>query len=188
MAGNLTKQAIRVSFIKLLNERPLDKITVKDVVVDCGVNRNTFYYHYQDIYDLLDVWMSTRLGMLKKSVPESKGWKEEVRVFLKFCQSHPQLVTNLLSTTSRSHLEQYIFTESDIFFYDYVRERTAGMPLSEESIRYIAQFNRYSFIGFFLKFTWEKMQTDVDESVDRLEKVFNAFIDSAAAQMERDPL
>lgn len=62
------------------------------------------------------------------------------------------------------------------------------MPLSEESIRYIAQFYRYSFIGFFLKFTWEKMQTDVDESVDRLEKVFNAFIDSAAAQMERDPL
>ena len=111
-----------------------------------------------------------------------------MRVFLKYCQSHPKLVTNLLSSTSRRHLEQYIFTESDIFFYDYVRERTAGMPLSEESIRYIAQFYRYSFIGFFLKFTWEKMQTDVDESVDRLEKLFNAFIDSAAAQMERDPL
>ena len=183
-----TKQTIQASFRTLLLAKSLDKITVRDIVEDCGLTRNTFYYHYQDIYDLLDVWMSTRLGMLKKSVPESKGWKEEVRVFLKFCQSHPKLVTNLLSSTSRSHLEQYIFTESDIFFYDYVRERTAGMPLSEESIRYIAQFNRYSFIGFFLKFTWEKMQTDVDESVDRLEKVFNAFIDSAAAQMERDPL
>ena len=183
-----TRQLLADSLKKLLQKKPLEKITIKELVEDCGVNRQTFYYNFQDIYDLLDVWMSTRLGMLKKSVPESKGWKEEVRVFLKYCQSHPQLVTNLLSSTSRSHLEQYIFTESDIFFYDYVRERTAGMPLSEESIRYIAQFNRYSFIGFFLKFTWEKMQTDVDESVDRLEKVFNAFIDSAAAQMERDPL
>ena len=184
----LTQKAILSTFEEMLEEMPFDKITVSALVRRCGVSSNTFYYHYQDIYDLLDVWMSTRLGMLKKSVPESKGWKEEVRVFLKFCQSHPKLVTNLLSSTSRSHLEQYIFTESDIFFYDYVRERTAGMPLSEESIRYIAQFNRYSFIGCFLKFTWEKMQTDVDESVDRLEKVFNAFIDSAAAQMERDPL
>ena len=188
MAKERTEKAIMDTFLLLLNQNPLDKITVKDIVSACGISRNTFYYHYQDIYDLLDVWMSTRLGMLKKSVPESKGWKEEMRVFLKYCQSHPKLVTNLLSSTSRSHLEQYIFTESDIFFYDYVRERTAGMPLSEESIRYIAQFYRYSFIGFFLKFTWEKMQTDVDESVDRLEKVFNAFIDSAAAQMERDPL
>ena len=222
----LTQKAILSTFEEMLEEMPFDKITVSALVRRCGVSSNTFYYHYQDIYDLLDVWMSTRLGMLKKSVPESKGWKEEVRVFLKYCQSHPKLVTNLLSSTSRRHLEQYIFTESDIFFYDYVRERTAGMPLSEESIRstsrrhleqyiftesdiffydyvrertagmplseesirYIAQFYRYSFIGFFLKFTWEKMQTDVDESVDRLEKLFNAFIDSAAAQMERDPL
>ena len=187
MATN-TKLVIAQAYADLIAKKNVDKVTVKDVAEACGITRQTFYYHYQDIYDLLDVWMSTRLGMLKKSVPESKGWKEEVRVFLKYCQSHPKLVTNLLSSTSRSHLEQYIFTESDIFFYDYVRERTAGMPLSEESIRYIAQFNRYSFIGFFLKFTWEKMQTDVDESVNRLEKVFNAFIDSAAAQMERDPL
>ena len=42
---NFTKKAIRESFIKLLNERPLNKITVKDIVEDCGVNRNSFYYH-----------------------------------------------------------------------------------------------------------------------------------------------
>lgn len=120
----LTQKAILSTFEEMLEEMPFDKITVSALVRRCGVSSNTFYYHYQDIYDLLDVWMSTRLGMLKKSVPESKGWKEEMRVFLKYCQSHPKLVTNLLSSTSRSHLEQYIFTESDIFFYDYVRERT----------------------------------------------------------------
>lgn len=112
----LTQKAILSTFEEMLEEMPFDKITVSALVRRCGVSSNTFYYHYQDIYDLLDVWMSTRLGMLKKSVPESKGWKEEMRVFLKYCQSHPKLVTNLLSSTSRSHLEQYIFTESDISF------------------------------------------------------------------------
>jgi len=108
----LTQKAILSTFEEMLEEMPFDKITVSALVRRCGVSSNTFYYHYQDIYDLFDVWMSTRLGMLKKSVPESKGWKEEVRVFLKYCQSHPKLVTNLLSSTSRSHLEQYIFTFS----------------------------------------------------------------------------
>ena len=184
----LTQKAILSTFEEMLEEMPFDKITVSALVRRCGVSSNTFYYHYHDIYDLLSVWMNTRFGMLEKSVRESLGWKEEARVFLQYCQSHPKLITNLLSSGSRGSLEQYIFMETDDFFLDYVREKTAGTPLSEESIRYIAQFYRYSFIGFFLKFTWEKMQTDVDESVDRLEKVFNAFIDSAAAQMERDPL
>lgn len=40
--ANFTKKAIRDSFVKLLNEKPISQITVKDIVEDCGVNRNTF--------------------------------------------------------------------------------------------------------------------------------------------------
>lgn len=53
MAG-FAKKAIRDSFIKLLNERPLSQITVRDIVDDCGVNRNTFYYYFQDISQLVE--------------------------------------------------------------------------------------------------------------------------------------
>lgn len=182
----LTQKAILTTFEEMLEEMPFDKLTVSALVRRCGVSSNTFYYHYQDIYDLLGVWMNTRFDMLKKSVSDSMGWKEEVRVFLKYCQNHPKLIHHLLSSVSRGSLEHYIFTEIDDFFVDYVREKTADRSLSEESVCYIAQFCRYSFIGFFLKFTWEKMQADVDESVDRLEKVFSSFIDSAAARIEED--
>lgn len=175
----LTQKAILMTFEEMLEEMPFDKITVSALVRRCGVSSNTFYYHYQDIYDLLDVWMSTRLGMLKKNVRESLGWKEEMRIFLKYCQSHPKLTTNILSSGARCYLEHYIFTETDDFFVEYVRDRTEARTLSEESIRYVAQFCRYSFIGFFLKFTWEKMQADVDDSVERIEKILNAFVDSA---------
>ena len=50
--AQFTKKAIIEAFIEQLGERPLDKITVKDIVTRCGVNRNTFYYYYQDIYAL----------------------------------------------------------------------------------------------------------------------------------------
>ena len=49
-----TKQAIQASFRTLLLAKSLDKITVRDIVEDCGLTRNTFYYHYEDIYDLFD--------------------------------------------------------------------------------------------------------------------------------------
>ena len=66
--ANFTKQAIKASFMKLLNERPLNKISVRDIVEDCGINRNSFYYHFQDIYALLR-WMLDReaVEIVKKS-------------------------------------------------------------------------------------------------------------------------
>lgn len=51
---NRTKQAIQDTFWQLLEEKPYDKITVRDIVERCGVNRNTFYYHFRDIPDLAE--------------------------------------------------------------------------------------------------------------------------------------
>ena len=52
--ANFTRNAIKSSFMKLLNDRPLSQITVKDIVNDCGVNRNTFYYYFHDIPSLIE--------------------------------------------------------------------------------------------------------------------------------------
>ena len=49
-----TKRALEASLKKLLLEKPLNKITINDITEDCGVNRMTFYYHFKDIYDLVD--------------------------------------------------------------------------------------------------------------------------------------
>ena len=51
--SNLTKRALEASLKKLLLKKPLDKITISDIADDCGMNRMTFYYHFQDIYDLI---------------------------------------------------------------------------------------------------------------------------------------
>ena len=49
-----TRKAIKESFMLLLNQKPLSKITVKEIVANCGINRNSFYYHYSDIPTLLE--------------------------------------------------------------------------------------------------------------------------------------
>lgn len=55
-----TKRAIAESFKKLLSKRGLKKITVRDIVEDCGVNRQTFNYHFHDVYDLMDGFFRIR--------------------------------------------------------------------------------------------------------------------------------
>ena len=66
----MTKKLIRDSFIRLLNEKPFSKITVRDIVDDCGVNRNTFYYYYQDLPQLLESIVDEEADRLIREVKE----------------------------------------------------------------------------------------------------------------------
>ena len=52
--SELTKKALAVSLKKLLSKKELSKITISNITDECGVNRQTFYYHFKDIYDLLE--------------------------------------------------------------------------------------------------------------------------------------
>ena len=52
--SEITKKALAETLKKLLSKNKLNKITIKEITEDCGVNRQTFYYHFKDIYDLLE--------------------------------------------------------------------------------------------------------------------------------------
>ena len=52
--SELTKRALEQSLKNLLLQKPLNKITISDIADDCGINRMTFYYHFKDIYDLVE--------------------------------------------------------------------------------------------------------------------------------------
>ena len=65
---NETKDAIKTTFMELLNRKPLNKITVREIVNGCGINRNTFYYHYTDIRALVEEIFDEQSSHLLRSV------------------------------------------------------------------------------------------------------------------------
>lgn len=68
---NFTYNAIKASFIKLLSERPLSQIKVKDIVADCGVNRNTFYYYFHDIPSLIEDMVTEEAEYIIQKYPSA---------------------------------------------------------------------------------------------------------------------
>ena len=66
-----TRQIILHTLTELMNEKPLSKITVKDIVERCGVNRNTFYYHFRDIPDEEYPYLTVTIV-----APKPYSWKE----------------------------------------------------------------------------------------------------------------
>ncbi|MDD4570321.1 MAG: TetR/AcrR family transcriptional regulator C-terminal domain-containing protein, partial [Tepidanaerobacteraceae bacterium] len=111
--SEITKKALAASFMKLLNQTTLDKITIKDIVDKCGVNRNTFYYHFQDVYDLMD-WIF--ITEAKQVIDENKTYNNWQQGFLQsanYLLENKKLVYHAYNSLSREQLERYLYNISD---------------------------------------------------------------------------
>ena len=80
--SNFTKIAIQQSFLRLLSQRSITKITVKDIVEDCGINRNSFYYHFQDLPQLLETVIIESADEIISRIPESFSLEEGLTTVL----------------------------------------------------------------------------------------------------------
>lgn len=177
-----TQKAIMQTFRTMLEEMPFDKITVASLVRRCEISPNTFYYHYQDIYALLNAWFRAEFDEYFQPDPSDRDWKQAAKDFLYMCRSHSRLFYHVFDSLSRDRLEQYVFSLTDDVFHRAVVQQLDGRTLPEPELQQITSFCRYAFIGFFLQFIWNRMSEDIDEGVDTLWLLFERFIRSIAAE------
>lgn len=185
--ANYTQKAILNVFEEMLNQMPFDKITVSALVAKCEISSNTFYYHYRDIYDLLETWLLTKKNQLAGETCPAEKWPDRIKRLLHKMQDHPKLVYHIWHSLSRERLERFVFHSVETFFYEDVKKQCRNTGIPDETIRDISNFLCYSFLGFVLKFLWEKMEPDVDVSVDRLSSIFSDVIDDVTKKLTKTP-
>ena len=74
--SNTTKQALELSLKRMLLKKPLDKITIRDITEDCGISRMAFYYHFKDIYDLVEWACIADASLALQGKKTYDTWKE----------------------------------------------------------------------------------------------------------------
>ncbi len=97
----LTERVIQKAFIDLLNERPLNKITVKDITDLCGINRNTFYYHYQSVTALLEELCVREAQQVLEDYPRLNSIDECLGAAMKFALENKRAVMNIYRSENR---------------------------------------------------------------------------------------
>lgn len=169
-----TKKAILQTFQEMLEKKPFDKITVSSIVAKCEISSNTFYYHFRDIYDLLDTWLQIKKEDYQNSLSEEASWQEHTKVLLQDLKEHSDLVYHLFNSMSREQLERCVFESSDDTFYRLICRKMEGIDIPEEELRAVTEYNSYSFLGFLLKFLWNNMNSDIDEGLEKIAFVFES--------------
>lgn len=167
MAG-FTKQAIRNSCMKLLNERPYSQLTVKDIVEDCGINRNSFYYHYQDLPSLIEEIITEEADRIIENYPHIDSVEKALEVAASFALENKRAVLHLHNSANRELYEQHLWRVCEHVAQTYIQTVFSEFHISEQDRQTIIRFHKCECFGLLMDWLNSGMKTDIQAYVHRL--------------------
>lgn len=171
-----TKRALAASLKTLLLQKPLNKITINDIAEDCGISRMTFYYHFKDIYDLVE-WVcvedAARALAGKKTYDT---WQEGFLNIFQVVLDNKPFIMNVYRAVGRERVEQYLNPLVHSLVLGVVEEKSAGMAVSQEDKNFIAYFYEYAFIGIVLNWINDNMREDPAVIVERTSRLIHGNV------------
>lgn len=174
-----TKRALAASLKKLLADKPLDKITIVDITEDCGVNRQTFYYHFQDIYDLVEWIYTSEASEAMGSQKTYATWQQGFFQVFAYVLENKNFVLHTYHSVSREFLERYLYAETYRLLYGVLEEKAAEIPVREEDKAFIANFYKYAFVGLMLDWIGAGMKERPELILERLDRVIHGNFQEA---------
>ena len=182
--SQVTKRALEQSLKNLLLKKPLTKITVGDITDDCGINRMTFYYHFKDIYDLVE-WSC--LEDAKRALDEKKTydtWQQGLLQIFKAVQENKPFILNVYRCVHREQVEKYLQPLVDQLLLNVINEEAAGITVRDEDKQFIAQIYSYMFIGLMLDWIKDDMLEDPQQIVEKLSKLIKGSVSVALSRFK----
>ena len=166
--SNITKKALASSLKKILSKKEFNKITINDITEDCGVNRQTFYYHFKDIYDLLE-WIYTNevIGKIKNLETDNptENWQQEFLYVFEYIIENKKFVYNTYYSVSRSFFLNFVYQQTNLVLTKAVNEKSKNLNIDEKNKKFIADFYKYGFVGIMLDWIDKGMQEDYHKIV-----------------------
>lgn len=173
-----TQKLIFDNFKGMLEEMPFDKITVSSLVRRCGISPNTFYYHYDDIFDLLAKWLSCLLDTYISRFKGNVDWELAFKETLNDCKKNRNVINHIFYALSRDKMEQFEFLAASELAYRIVEEWTADYEVPEKELRELANYCEFAITGYCTKFIWSRMSMDIDEMVESIREMTDRLVRS----------
>lgn len=185
--SDLTKQALIASFKKLLETEPFDKITISDITNDCGLSRQTFYYHFRDIFDMIR-WIYNSESLNEIGGRGGYGtWQDKIRELFDYTLNNKSLILGTFNSKCRNDLVGYYMDVSIRKISDIVEMKSDG-DIAEKDKKFIASVYAYAFVGIMVDWISDEMKESSEEMVDRVYKIVMSNFDRTLAAFRQPRL
>ena len=181
-----TKMKMGNALKRLMKNTTFEKITVSDITNECNIHRQTFYYHFQDIYDLAE-WACVEDG--KRALQDKRTydtWQEGLEQIFEVVLKNKPFITNVYHSVSKEKIENYLYKLTYELIIGVVEEKSKGTGLSEENKSFIADFHKYGFVGLMLDWIKDEMKQNPETLVNRFALVIQDDVSCALNRFRVD--
>ena len=184
--SQVTKRALEASLKNLLLQKPLNKITINDIAEDCGINRMTFYYHFKDIYDLVEWCCQEDASKALAGNKTHETWQQGLLQIFQAVLDNKPFILNVYRSVSREQVESYLYKVTYDLLEGVVEEQARGMSVRQEDKEFIATLYKYMFVGLMLDWIRSDMKGNPKLIVDRMEQVIHGSVNAALERLRTD--
>ena len=145
--AKFTRKAIMQTFLHILKNKPLDRITVKDICEQCEINRNTFYYYFRDIYDVLEAIFEDEVRLVMDEAKEGMTFHDAYARAASIILNNREAIIHIYASENGRLLRTYLDAVVTQVVRRFVLEKAEGYSLSESDVAFITAFERGSMMN-----------------------------------------
>ncbi len=176
---NRTKEMLAESLMKLLARRTLDKITIQDIVDDCGYNRQTFYYHFHDIYDLIDWIFAAQTQELIEKCRACGSLDVGVEAVIAYMRENRRLILNILRSVNGEKLLDNLYRSAQSIVLSALENHPGVQELSTEYRELVAEAFKYALAGLLIDWMRAGIPEDLVNKVRTMKAVYIGALEYA---------
>ncbi len=180
---NFTKKAIRASFIRLLGQMPLSQISVRRICEDCGVNRNSFYYHYHDIPALIEEIVRENTERVIEKYPTVNSLDDCLSDVFCFLIAHKKEIYHIYNSVNREIYDRYLMQLSDYIIRSYLTVAFSGVEIPEKDRETVIRFFKCEIFGLSFDWIMNGMREDAVKDIFRITGVCRGLSDDLIARI-----
>jgi len=182
-----SKEMCAESLKKMLEKKALDHITVKDIVEDCNISRQAFYYHFKDIYDLVEWILLEEVSTALANNRNIDTWQQGYCHVLMWMRDNKILIINTYRSNGHEYLETFMYNILFDVIYPVVEEQANGMSVRNKHKKFIAHFYSLAIVAMGLDWVRTGMKEDPEEIVEQVAALVKGDFKKALNKYAKQP-
>ena len=174
-----TKRQLAGALKKLMNKKPFDKITVKELLAECEISRPTFYYHFEDIYSLMEWMFNTEMIDLLRRSEDCLTWDEGILLLLQYVQDNKRVCVCAYESVGYDTLKRMFFGSARAMLSRFADTLLSDIDAVPEHVDFILDFYTQAFASCLLEWIQSGMKQSPKEMIALLDITAHGCIASA---------
>lgn len=179
-----TKGALGAALKKMMAVKPINKITVKDLVSICNVNRQTFYYHFDDVYDLLEWVFEEDANRVLPSQVKVETWKEDVLIFFDYLKENRAFAMNIYNSNSRGSILRFLTERLEGCIRSFSDIVSEGKNIDRNDFEFIISIYSNTVVGLISQWMELGMPEPDEETKERFIKVLESSVENMLSRFQ----